>query len=65
MPLRAVGYERRRGSALATTDLRIRTQGNGLIGVCQENFLTASHNKASYVLRETVDSTAPKLWQWA
>ena len=29
-----------------------------MIGVCQENFLTASHNKASYVLRETVDSTA-------
>ena len=45
---------------MPTTDTRIRHFGEGLIGVCQENFLTASHNKASYVLRETVDSTAPK-----
>ena len=45
---------------LMTTTRRIQFKGFGLLGVCRENFLTPSHNKASYVLRETVESDAPK-----
>ena len=45
---------------LMTTTHRIQFKGYGLLGVCRENFLTPSHNKASYVLRETVESDAPK-----
>ena len=43
-----------------TTERRIAIKGYGLLGVCRENFLTPSHNKASYVLRETIESSAPK-----
>ena len=47
------------GNQMMTTERRIRT-GAGLLAVCRENYLTPSHNKRSYVLRETLDSTAPR-----
>ena len=50
---RAAGY-------MQTTTTRLRVQGRGLLGVCTENFLTPAHNKSSYLLRETTDSTSQR-----
>ena len=42
---------------MATTHLRIRTQGAGLLGVCRESFLTVAHNKTSYKLPAAGESS--------
>ena len=59
-PLQALPCFSKADNRLPTAERRIRDKGFGLLGVCRENFLTPRHNKASYMLRETVDSAAPK-----
>ena len=57
LPLQKTKTQMRQNGIMPTTQIRIGTKGDALIGCCVENFLTQGHNKSQYVAADADQHT--------